>query len=62
MTISSILTMSTKRIRRKVWASVFLSQCNDILYLHYGATDPLGRLWQPTVVELKAQDWELYPA
>ncbi len=60
MTIAGALERTNPKqtyVRRKSWASIFLSHCNGAIYVHSGTSDILGREWRPTTTDLMAKDW-----
>ena len=46
-------------LRRKAWRGIFIEVCNDVLYIHSGPNDPLGREWKPLRLDLIQTDWEV---
>ncbi len=44
-------------LRRKAWTTMFITVCNEALYIHSGRNDPLGREWRPTRTDLMHVDW-----
>jgi hypothetical protein len=60
--ISDALLKITDRknyLRRKAWNGIFIEVCNDVLYIHSGLNDPLGREWKPIRLDLIQTDWEV---
>ena len=60
MKISDALLKMNKRhkyLRRKAWKDVFIEVCNEVLYIHSGPCDALGKEWKPTRIDLIQTDW-----
>ena len=55
----ALLKMDTryKYLRRKAWRDVFIEVCNEVLYIHSGPCDVLGREWHPIRTDLIQTDW-----